>query len=522
MSTALPVASTEHAEVVGRYVLHAPVARGGMATVHVARLVGAKGFSRVVAAKRLHPQFTQDADFVAMFLDEAHIASRIHHPNVVPVLDVIHSGEELILVQEYVHGVPLDRLFKAANEHHEPIPISIAVGIAVGVLSGLHAAHETKDDRGQPLEVVHRDVSPPNIMVSLDGIPRLLDFGIAKARSSASITREGHFKGKIAYMSPEQLTGDVHRASDIYALGVVLWELLVGTRMHAGRSEEVTLGAVINGKVPTVTASILGGEAAAGAERWAQLEALEPLVMRSLALAVSDRYATAAEMRDALLRVAPCASPSELGDWVRRLGGTYLDNREQVLATTEASWREMQRDGTAASTDPSGVQPARRSGLLAPSDVTNPSLVTGPSQLTSASAIHAIGSSRFTPLILALLLVVTGVLATILVMVTMRKNERASADRASVATTTPAASVVAAPAHQAPIPTAAETTAPPATPPPSKPATGRSWQRSAPAGARPSPTTAPAPAIAPAPAKADCTPPFYYDGTKKVYKPECL
>src|SRR5580704_17581648 len=129
----------------GRYVLNAPIARGGMATIHIARLVGDDGFSRIVAAKGLHPQFTEDPDFVEMFRDEAEIASRVHHPNVVPVLDIVLDGEDVILVQEYVHGVPLDRLFRAALAAREPIPVRIVVALVAGVLAGLHSAHETAD-----------------------------------------------------------------------------------------------------------------------------------------------------------------------------------------------------------------------------------------------------------------------------------------------------------------------------------------------------------------------------------------
>src|SRR5580704_321712 len=142
--------SLEGAEprVFGRYVLYAPIARGGMATIHIARLVGADGFNRIVAAKRLHPQFTEDPDFVAMFRDEAEIASKIHHPNVVPVLDIVLDGEEVVLVQEYVHGVPLDRLFRASLAAREPIPVRIVVALVGGILAGLHAAHETTNERG--------------------------------------------------------------------------------------------------------------------------------------------------------------------------------------------------------------------------------------------------------------------------------------------------------------------------------------------------------------------------------------
>src|SRR6185369_9522012 len=181
-------------EPVGRYILHPAFARGGMATVHTAQLVGAEGIKRLVAAKRLHPQFAEDPDFVEMFLDEARIASKIHHPNVVPVLDVVVSHNklngEVILVLEYVHGVPLSQLFRLSLGGETPIPVPIVVAVITGVLAGLHAAHEVRDERGESLDVVHRDVSPQNVIVSIDGVPRLLDFGIAKARTSAHVTLE--------------------------------------------------------------------------------------------------------------------------------------------------------------------------------------------------------------------------------------------------------------------------------------------------------------------------------------------
>ena len=273
----------------GRYVLYAPIARGGMATIHIARLVGADGFNRIVAAKRLHPQFTEDPDFVAMFRDEAEIASKIHHPNVVPVLDIVQDGEEVVLVQEYVHGVPLDRLYRAAAMAREPIPTRIVVGILAGILAGLHSAHETTDERGQPLGIIHRDVSPQNIMVSIEGIPRLLDFGIAKASSSSHVTRAGLLKGKIAYMAAEQVRGEeVSRATDVYACGVILWELLALRRLHAGRGEAEILSAVVNGELATLTASLEPVRPTMSKVRWEQLVAIEPVVSRALSTQAMD------------------------------------------------------------------------------------------------------------------------------------------------------------------------------------------------------------------------------------------
>src|SRR4029079_6915157 len=189
--------------------------------------------------------------FVAMFHDEACIASRIHHPNVVPVLDVVVSGNELILVQEYVPGVPLSPLMKVAHREEKPIPIDIAIAVLAGILAGLHAAHEVRDEMDTPLAHLHRDVSPQNVMISVDGAPRLLDFGIAKATTSTHHTREGVFKGKLAYMAPEQLRMErIDRLVDVYATGVMAWEMLVNRRVYDGRHEISFVTAVMNGEIP--------------------------------------------------------------------------------------------------------------------------------------------------------------------------------------------------------------------------------------------------------------------------------
>src|SRR5262245_32829395 len=166
---------------VGRYLLHRQIARGGMATIHIARLLGDEGFSRLVAAKRLLSEYAQDAEFVTMFLDEARVASKVHHRNVVPVLDVVTTDTDVILVQEYVHGVPLNVLLREARRTKTHMPVRVAVSIASGVLAGLQAAHTTVDEVGIPLNIVHRDVSPHNVMIAIDGTARLLDFGVAKA-----------------------------------------------------------------------------------------------------------------------------------------------------------------------------------------------------------------------------------------------------------------------------------------------------------------------------------------------------
>ncbi len=339
-------------ESFGRYLLYPPIARGGMATVHTARLVGAEGFTRLVAAKRLHPQFTDDPEFVTMFHDEACIASRIHHPNVVPVLDVVLSGNELILVQEYVHGVPLSQLMKVAQVSETPIAIDLAIAILTGILAGLHGAHEVKDEGGSPLDIIHRDVSPANVMISVDGVPRLLDFGIAKARTSTHHTREGVFKGKLAYMAPEQLRMDpIDRTVDIYATGILAWELLVNRRVYDGRHELAFVTAVMNGEIPRITAALIDARARIDDQRWRDLQALESVIARAMSLESADRFQNAEEMTRALQEVRAPATPMAVAEWVRTAGADFLDNRKKTLAANEESWRR-----TSMYTPSSGMQ----------------------------------------------------------------------------------------------------------------------------------------------------------------------
>ncbi|HEY6458566.1 MAG TPA: serine/threonine-protein kinase, partial [Polyangiaceae bacterium] len=235
---------------IGRYALYGAIASGGMATVHFGRLLGAGGFSRTVAVKRLHEHFARDPQFVMMFMDEARLASRIRHPNVVPTLDVVSAGDELFLVMEYVEGESLARLLKAATRRGERIPLAIACSIAAGLLHGLHAAHEARDERGAPLGIVHRDISPQNVLVGSDGVARILDFGVAKAAGSQQTTREGQLKGKLTYMAPELFGGArPQRAIDIYAAAVVLWEAIVGRHLFAGETDADTVGRILASRV---------------------------------------------------------------------------------------------------------------------------------------------------------------------------------------------------------------------------------------------------------------------------------
>jgi serine/threonine-protein kinase len=484
-----------------------------MASVHTARLVGAEGFTRLVAAKRLHPQFADDPDFVEMFLDEARIASKIHHPNVVPVLDVVLAGSEVILVQEYVHGVPLSQLFRIALANEAPIPVPIVVAVVTGVLAGLHAAHEAKDERGVSLDVVHRDVSPQNVIVSIDGVPRLLDFGIAKARTSAHVTLEGFFKGKIAYMGPEQLRMErVTRKADIYAAGVLMWELLAHRRLHSRHQRETEFVAiVVNGGIPALSIALEQARASATIpdERWKSIITLERIVGRALATSPDDRWETAEEMAEAILAASHAASAAEVAHWVRSAGAAYLAQREESIAASEES---VSSTASGAHQLTSGVMPANKPAAPAPQP-TAPDLP----PLQSREEKFAM---RLAPWIaVGALLVIVGALGGIVA--------SRGVDAPAAASVTPIAGpIVTVSPAPAPTPTVTETATASAIPsvaplpPPPKPPAPIFF---APARIAPPPPPPPKPTPPPSSTKTnDCNPPFFFDGNKKVFKPNCI
>ena len=234
----------------GPYRLVDKLASGGMATVHLAERLGAAGFARTVALKVVHPHLADQVEFTEMFLDEARLSARIDHPNVVRVDDFGNVDGRYFLAMEYVRGQPLAAILGALSERGRQMAPHLSVWIATQVAEGLHAAHEATDDRGLPLGLVHRDVSPQNVMVSYDGHVKVLDFGVAKAEGRVQLTRNGSLKGKLAYMSPEQAwSRPVDRRADVFALGVVLWELLTGKRLFRRDDDVETLLAVREARV---------------------------------------------------------------------------------------------------------------------------------------------------------------------------------------------------------------------------------------------------------------------------------
>ena len=310
----------------GRYVLCGAIASGGMATVHLARQLGAAGFSRVVAVKHPHEAYSRHPGFVAMFLDEARLVARIRHPNVVQTLDVVTENGELYIVMEYVHGEALLALTKACTKNGVHVPVGVAAAIVSGALHGLHAAHEATSEAGDALGIVHRDVSPHNVMVGVDGVARVLDFGVAKASERMQETQDGKLKGKFSFMAPEQIRGErIDRRTDVYAAAVMLWETLTGSSLFRRVNEGATLQAVLADPVrpPSLFNRAVTPE-------------LDAVVLRGLSRDPAARFQSAHDMALELERVAPPSSATVVAAWVRETCHGPLSERARSIAAIEA------------------------------------------------------------------------------------------------------------------------------------------------------------------------------------------
>ena len=323
--------SSSRGRLVGRYVVHDRIAAGGMATVHVGRLLGAAGFSRTVAIKRLHDAYAKDPEFVAMLLDEARLAAMIRHPNVVPTLDVVAEADELLVVMEYVEGDSVAHLTKLTLAAGQRVPVSFAAAIVAQALHGLHAAHEAHDRNGAPLGIVHRDVSPQNILVGIDGVSRVLDFGIAKAASRATATEDGQLKGKTAYMAPEQLHhGAVDRRTDVFAASIVLWELLCGRRLFFADSPAEMMSRVLTS--PIESPQKYAPEVPPG---------LAAVTLRGLDRDPAGRFASAEDMALAIEEAIAMPRPKDIGSWVATIAKSTLEGRAHLVQVVEGSSHKM-------------------------------------------------------------------------------------------------------------------------------------------------------------------------------------
>lgn len=310
----------------GRYALRAVLASGGMAVVHLAEKVTNGERSRPVAIKRLHPHLVNEGDFVAMFLDEARLTTRLRHPNIVPTLDVVFADSELFLVMDYVEGETLANMRKNARHRNIEFPVGVAAAIIHDALEGLHAAHETTDSQGRALGVVHRDFSPGNLMIGTDGVGRVLDFGVAKAEGRLSSTQAGMLKGKLSYMAPEQLLGGVvDRRADLFSAGLLLWELLTGRRAYYGGDNDTA-----------IIAKVLAADFEAPSIGRPEVStALDVVVLRAVLADAEERYPTAREMADALASAWPLASRAEVAIFLRQVASEGLARREAAVAALQ-------------------------------------------------------------------------------------------------------------------------------------------------------------------------------------------
>jgi serine/threonine protein kinase len=298
----------------GRYEVLKHLASGGMADVLLGRTDGIEGFERHVVLKRIKPEHAQDLRFIRMFLDEARLAANLHHQHIVQVHDIGEAGGEYFIAMEYLHGEDVRMILLTASRSRQHVPLGYAMAIVSAAAAGLHYAHERRGPDKRPLGIVHRDISPSNILVGYDGSIKVVDFGIAKA-SARQETRSSSLKGKISYMSPEQCkSAEVDRRSDVYSLGVVLYELATTTRLFKGESDYLVMDQIVNGRVtlPQVRRPELPNE-------------LSAIIMRAIAPDPERRYFTADELRVALDQFAAKASlttsTSAISTYMRKMFG---------------------------------------------------------------------------------------------------------------------------------------------------------------------------------------------------------
>lgn len=312
-------------QVIAGYEILKNVTAGGMASLYLGRRRGAAGFSKLVAIKVVHPHLAREDKFVRMFLDEARLAARIQHPSVVSVEELLEEQGTYLMVMEYIHGCSLFELIKRLAGERRRLSVELTAWIGATVADGLHAAHELRDNQGQLLHVVHRDVSPQNILLSYSGHPKVIDFGIAKSRAQTDATKAGVLRGKIGYMSPEQANGQpLDRSTDVYALGVVLWECLTSRRLFRADNEILQLDMV---RAPKVVPP----------DEFAPVpKALSDVVMDALRPNPKMRITSAKAFRDRLLQACPEVAGVHSSDLAGLLETVMGDKIEETFP-----WDEM-------------------------------------------------------------------------------------------------------------------------------------------------------------------------------------
>jgi serine/threonine protein kinase len=373
-------------------VLCGELAKGGMATIYIGHAIGSK---EPLAIKKMNVHGSSP-ELITMFLDELALAGSVKHRNIVRTIEVVSTEDDLCLVMEYVEGETVSKLMRAAREQNIPVPVPIVCGIVVAALHALHAVHEATDANGKPLEIVHRDVSPQNIVVGTDGVTRLLDFGVAKAAVRLQQTRTGELKGKVAYMAPEQLERhEVTKLTDLYAMAVVLWEALAGRRLFEAETEGQLVRKVMQGTTDAPSTA-----------RPDIPQAVDAVVLRALAKTPADRYQTARQLAGAIEGAVPIARAPEIAELVLSVAKKTLDARARRISSMIASGVT----GGIAPAPPSSSQmnvgsvpssqrilTARPTGSSPGSSPSSPSLRSSSSQSSSAGSASAASLASATP-----------------------------------------------------------------------------------------------------------------------------
>ncbi len=319
------------------------LASGGMATVSLARQLGDAGFERLVAVKRVHRHLVEDPEVFAMASDEARVAALVRHPNVVSVIGVHDARGELLLIQEYVEGVPLSRLLRLLAERGARLPVPVALAIALDAAKGLAATHDAVDLRGEPLAIVHRDVSPQNLLVGADGVTRVIDFGIARSERRMTMTRTGVLKGKLPYMAPEQIEEQtVDRRADVYALAAVLFEMVTGTRAFEAGDDSALMAKILSGALDFEPVP----------------ELVRGVIEQAMQRSPAARCATANEFARRLREVGGAAAEEEVAALVAALFGEELAARRARIAQRIAECEESVETTGALNPAKAQIKPA--------------------------------------------------------------------------------------------------------------------------------------------------------------------
>jgi len=388
----------------GRYELLVPIASGGMASVWAARMKGSRGFQKIVAVKVMLAELADDTNFETMFLDEAELASRIKHPNVVEITDLGEQTGVLYQVMEWVDGEPLNHLLRVFKDK-SGIPLSLAIRIVVQAAGGLHAAHELRGEDDELVGLVHRDVSPQNLLVTYDGSVKVVDFGVAKATSNNQMTRVGQMKGKVPYMAPEQALGEkVDRRTDVFALGIVLYQLTTGKHPFRGDNDLTTLRRICD-RSPVASPRTIVPDFPV---------ALDEAIARALAKDKASRFQSMAEMMRALEVALPSnqrAGAEEVAEFIRANLGERGEKRRAAIREAlriadaraskeeEAAAQSRRSDPQEPSPAPSGEPTSVSSSLptIPNLDLDTPPDASVPSGVSQSSDVTARMDEGLTP-----------------------------------------------------------------------------------------------------------------------------